>query len=78
MSAEYLAKYGRAVLDNGYLIVPIVKGSKAPGLRHPAKKWSTIKSTPAKLQEWIDKGFGGNGVGILSSRSPGRGHGLSG
>ena len=71
MTAEYLAKYGADVIENGYLIVPIVKGSKAPGLGHPAKKWSTIKSTPAKLQEWIDKGFGGNGVGILSSRSPG-------
>lgn len=71
MSAEYLAKYGRDVLDNGYLIVPIVKGSKAPGLGHPAKKWSAMKADAAKLQEWIDKGFGGNGVGVISSRSPG-------
>jgi hypothetical protein len=71
VSAEYLAKYGRAIIENGYLIVPIVKGSKAPGLGHPAKKWSNIRANDAKLQEWIDKGFGGNGVGILSSRSPG-------
>lgn len=71
MSAEYLAKYGRAVLDNGYLILPIVKGSKAPGLGYPHKNWSKTRADAAKLQSWIDKGFGGNGVGILSSRTPG-------
>lgn len=71
MSAEYLAKYGGQVLENGYLIVPIVKGSKAPGLSKPAKKWSQMQADKAKLQEWIDKGFGGNGVGIISSRTPG-------
>lgn len=71
MSAEYLAKYGRAVLENGYLIVPIVKGSKAPGLGKPAKNWSVMRADQAKLDEWIGKGFGGNGVGILSSRTPG-------
>jgi hypothetical protein len=71
VSAEYLAKYGASVINNGYLIVPIVKGSKAPGLAYPAKKWSTIVSSPAKLEEWVGKGFGGNGIGILSSVSPG-------
>lgn len=71
MSAEYLAKYGRAVIDNGYLIVPIVKGSKAPGLSKPSKNWSVMRADHAKLDEWIGKGFGGNGVGILSLRTPG-------
>lgn len=71
MSAEYLAKYGPDIIANGYLIVPIVKGSKAPGLGKPAKRWSQMKADDAKLQEWIDKGFGGNGVGIVTSRSPG-------
>ena len=71
MPAPYLEKYGPAVIENGYLIVPIVKGSKAPGLHKPAKGWSKIKSTPAKLEEWLSKGGAENGVGVLSSRSPG-------
>ncbi len=71
MSADYLAKYGPAILENGYLIVPIVKGSKAPGLGKPARNWQDMRATPAKLTEWIDKGYADNGVGILSSRSPG-------
>lgn len=71
MAADYLAKYGRDVLDNGYLILPIVRGSKAPGLSKPAKKWSVIEADHERLQSWIDRGFGGNGVGILSSRTPG-------
>lgn len=71
MSADYLAKYGADVIANGYLILPIVKGSKAPGLGFPAKKWSDIKADERRLQKWIDKGFGGNGLGIVSSRTPG-------
>lgn len=71
MEPEYLAKYGPDVLDNGYLVVPIVKGSKAPGLGKPAKNWQNIKADSAKLQSWIDKGYGSNGLGIVSSRSPG-------
>lgn len=71
MTAAYLSKYGQAVLDNGYLIVPIVKGSKAPGLGHPAKKWSEMKADDARLQSWIDRGYGENGIGVLSSLTPG-------
>jgi len=74
MSAEapqYLAKYGRDVISNGYLIVPIVRGSKAPGLAYPAKKWSGVAADSARLDTWIDKGFGSNGIGILAKRTPG-------
>lgn len=71
MSAAYLEKYGADVIDNGYLIVPIVKGMKAPGLARPSKNWEKIRADDAKLAEWVDKGFGENGIGCLSSRSPG-------
>src|SRR5688572_28102209 len=68
---QYLAKYGPAVISNGHLIVPIVQGSKAPGLDYPAKKWSGVRADAGKLAEWIDKGFAGNGISILAKRSPG-------
>lgn len=68
---QYLAKYGRSVIDNGYLIVPIVQGSKAPGLGYPAKDWSKVVADHARLEKWIGKGFAANGVGVLASKSPG-------
>jgi hypothetical protein len=66
----YLRKYGLSVLSNGYNITPIVKGSKAPGINYPAKKWSEIEATPARLQKWFDNGAGDNGIGILTKTTP--------
>lgn len=67
----YLEKYGREVIGNGYLIVPIVQGSKAPGLGYPAKKWSAVVADEARLATWISKGFAANGIGVLAGPSPG-------
>lgn len=69
-SPAYLRKYGPDVLRNGYRIVPIVRGSKAPGLGYPAKKWSELKADAARLQKWLDKGFECNGIGVITQRTP--------
>lgn len=68
---EYLKKYGPLLIENGYHIVPIVQGSKAPGLAYPAKKWSGVVADPARLQKWIDQGYAANGIGIITGPTPG-------
>lgn len=68
---KYLEKYGADVIANGYLIIPIVRGSKAPGLGYPAKKWSGVTADADRLGKWVAEGWGGNGIGILAKRTPG-------
>lgn len=62
----YLKKYGPAVLDNGYEIIPIKPGTKRP----PFDKWEDIRATTAKLERWIDNGRGNHGTGILARKTP--------
>jgi hypothetical protein len=54
------------LIDNGYSIIPIAVGKKAPGFDN----WSSAKSTKAQLQEWIESGHRYSGVGILTKRTP--------
>lgn len=50
---SYLAKYGQQVADNGYRIIPIRPGHKAPlGL-----DWSQRSGGPAEVTEWLARGF---------------------
>lgn len=63
---DFLAQHGAALLDNGYTVVPIQTGKKAPGF----DGWQ--KSTPSKhqLKEWIDHGHKNSGVGIITKNTP--------
>ena len=66
----YLAKYGPALVANGYQIVPIVRGSKAPGLDYPAKRWSSVVADAERVAKWAATNPT-NGVGILAKNTPG-------
>ena len=69
MSEEYtpknsgpLAHLGSRLIDNGYSIVPIAVGKKAPGF----DGWSKVRSTKPQLDEWITSGHRQSGAGILT------------
>lgn len=61
----YLAKYGAAVLANGYEILPIRRGSKAP----PFDNWEKTRATPAILRAWTDGDYSRSGLGILTRKT---------
>lgn len=67
MGAAYLAKYGQAVLDNGYAICAIRPGEKRPF----GKDWEAKTFGPKTLAGFVEKGRGGFGVGIKCARTPG-------
>ena len=61
MAKKYLAKYGQALLDNGYKIVPIRPGFKYPqGLSN----WQNLNVNRKKLRQFLANGFANGGVGI--------------
>lgn len=62
----YLAKHGATLLDNGYTIVPIRPGKKAPGF----DGWQNAKATKDQLREWVQHGHRMSGVGILTKNTP--------
>jgi hypothetical protein len=77
--AGFLAKYGAKLIENGYRIVPIKRGSKAP----PFDKWSELRADKKTLKAWLDgtarvtrKGepyvYNGaqDGIGILAAETP--------
>lgn len=63
---DFLAQHGAALLDNGYAVVPIQTGKKAPGF----DGWQ--KSTPSKhqIKEWLEHGHKNSGVGVLTRNTP--------
>jgi hypothetical protein len=63
----YLAQYGARVLANGYEIVPIRRGSKAP----PMDGWQKIRATPALLRSWVEGDYARSGLGILTRKTIG-------
>lgn len=63
---SYLADHGRTLIENGYLIIPIAPGSKAP----PEEGWQRTRSTPTQLQQWLSQGFDRHGIGILTEHFP--------
>lgn len=60
----YLARYGAALIKAGYDIIPIRRGHKAPLF----DDWRNIRADQATLKEWLDKGYGKNGVGIITGK----------
>lgn len=75
----YLAKYGAKLIDRGYRIVPIKRGSKAP----PFDDWSKLKCDKKALRAMLDGTYAAtrkgeeftydgsrDGVGILTADTP--------
>ena len=44
----FMGELGLMLNDNGYNIIPVVKGTKRPALAN----WSKIKSTPELIESW--------------------------
>lgn len=65
-SGGYLALHGKTLLDNGYHVVPIKVGGKAPGF----DGWEKSKATSAQLEEWLKHGHRWAGVGIVTKNNP--------
>lgn len=61
-----LAYLGNRLIDQGYSIVPIAVGKKAPGFDN----WSKARSTKPQLTEWIESGHRHSGIGILTKHTP--------
>lgn len=62
----YLARFGAALIDNGYQIIPIQRGKKAPGF----DGWQKSRSTKPQLDDWLANGHRNSGVGILTKHTP--------
>ena len=63
--ANYLQEYGSGLISNGYHIVPIRRGGKAP---NGVSGWTTIEADLNQLGQWISAGF--EGVGVLTKNNP--------
>lgn len=62
ITRAFLDKHGEALIDQGYTIIPIQPGKKAPGF----DGWQKSKATKGQLRDWLDGGFKNAGVGILT------------
>lgn len=63
---DYLAQHGEKLLANGYHIVPIRVGGKAPGF----DGWEKSRATVGQLKDWLDSGHRNAGVGIMTKNTP--------
>lgn len=62
---DFLARHGCTLLDQGYTVVPIQQGKKAPGY----DGWQKTKPSKDQVQEWLRDGFKNAGVGILTKHT---------
>lgn len=62
----FLERYGEKLIDNGYNIVPIEPGKKAPGF----DGWQKTRANQSQLRKWMDDGREHHGVGILTAHTP--------
>lgn len=63
---DYLAQLGDTLINNGYHIVPIQVGKKAPGF----DGWQKSRSTKSQLQEWLTHGHKNAGIGVITKNTP--------
>lgn len=63
---EYLEKYGERLIDNGYTIVPIQPGKKAPGF----DGWQKARASKEQIREWVNHGHRQSGIGVLTKNTP--------
>lgn len=57
----YLNKFGHQLVKNGYEIVPIKPGAKAPSL----PGWQNIRATCEDVEKWANNGHRDGGIGVL-------------
>jgi hypothetical protein len=62
----FLAQHGATLIDNGYAVIPIQVGKKAPGF----DGWQKARSTKPQLAEWVEHGHRWSGVGIITKHNP--------
>lgn len=63
---DFLAMHGKALIDNGYKIIPIPPGKKAPGY----DGWQRTDATQKQLTDWLSNGHTDHGIGILTCNTP--------
>lgn len=63
----FLAQYGADLIDAGYDIIPIKRGQKRP----PFTGWEKIRADQRQLDDWLEDGYGGHGVGLIAANTPG-------
>ncbi len=67
MSAlRYLEQFGVTIAENGWEVIPIRPGTKRPF----GEDWQTYDGSAAGVAEWIAKGKGSFGIGILARNAP--------
>lgn len=59
---DYLQRHGFQLIDQGYSVVPIQQGKKAPGF----DGWQKSKASKDQVRDWLREGFKNAGVGILT------------
>lgn len=62
LTRDFLNKHGIALVDQGYTVVPIQQGKKAPGF----DGWQKAKGSSHQVKEWLENGFKNAGVGIIT------------
>lgn len=65
--AGFLARYGGRLIDAGYEIIPILRGTKRPR----GDNWENIRATKSLLKKWLAGSAARDGVGILTRLTPG-------
>jgi hypothetical protein len=63
---DYLATYGKALIEHGFSIIPIPEGSKSPGY----DGWQKTRSNVKLLTEWVNGSYRFAGAGILTKHTP--------
>lgn len=66
MNNTTLSEVGKPLINNGYNIVPIMRGEKRPFL----DGWQNIKADASELRAWLDDDKGKCGVGIITANTP--------
>lgn len=64
---SFLELHGRALLEQGYPIIPIKRGYKFPRGLHD---WQHLTADQASLDKWLSNGFADGGVGIQTKHFP--------
>lgn len=62
----YLALYGAKLVEQGYTVVPIQAGKKAPGF----DGWQKSRATKAQIEDWLKSGHKWSGLGIITKSTP--------
>jgi hypothetical protein len=62
ITRNFLARHGIDLINQGYTVVPIQPGKKAPGF----DGWQKAKASSDQVREWLKDGFKNAGVGILT------------